>query len=57
MFTLFHILTGDSKMKAHEYLVIAGISVLSVYIVNHYLISNFTVNTVGAAGARTLNPA
>jgi hypothetical protein len=44
-------------MKAHEYLVIAGISVLSVYIVNHYLISNFTVNTVGAAGARTLNPA
>lgn len=38
-------------MKAHEYLLIAGVSVLSVYIVNHYLIQNFTVLRNGQTGA------
>ena len=33
-------------MKTHEYLIIAAVSVVSVYIVNHYLITNFTVNKV-----------
>jgi hypothetical protein len=42
-------------MKSHEYLIIAAVSVLSVYIVNHYLITNFTVNKVAGTASPSGN--
>ena len=40
-------------MKPHEYLIVAGISILAVYAANRFL-SNFTVYTVGTAPNKTL---
>lgn len=40
-------------MKTHDYLIVAGVSILAVYVANRFL-GNITVYTTGTTGAKSV---